>query len=134
MNYIKNIYIFFIYLLIFHSTIEKLIDFNNFTLSVIKTDILASNYSLLLSYLVVILEIITLISIFINEKVFLLFTTLLFLIFSNYIILLRLFDKYSSCGCGGFINTLGFNLHLTLNLTIFIISYFFYHKLSKKQI
>ncbi|WP_353620009.1 MULTISPECIES: MauE/DoxX family redox-associated membrane protein [unclassified Myroides] len=133
MKYIKNFLLLFCIFFLLLSVIEKLINYNSFVLSIENTQIFYNWLILPLSYFVIIMEISTVITLIIKEKIGFLFLSIIFLIFSIYIIILNHFDKYSSCGCGGLLNYLGYTRHLIFNTSICILSFFSYLKLYQNE-
>ncbi|AJH14809.1 hypothetical protein MPR_1629 [Myroides profundi] len=115
------------------SVIEKITNYNSFILSIENTQLFFSWFIIPLSYFVIGIEIITVIALVLKEKIGFLCLFLIFLCFSIYIIILSYFNKYTSCGCGGFLNYLGYTKHLVFNISICILSLLVYLKLSTNE-
>lgn len=114
-------FICFLYVLLFvYAAVSKLIDFNQFKIQLGQSPILTA-YSNWIAWGVPIAELI-IAFLFLCSRSMLLafyFSFSLMTIFTTYIILILNFSDYIPCSCGGILETLSWNSHLTLNF-IFI--------------
>ncbi|PKP13258.1 MAG: hypothetical protein CVU08_06215 [Bacteroidetes bacterium HGW-Bacteroidetes-3] len=111
---------------------NKLLKIESFQMNIAKTGVFSETYIYIVSYITLLIEISSIITLVFFKNKGLIFSFFMFLLFTFYIIYLRLFDKYEVCGCGGILNGLSFGIHLAINIGLIAITYYLIDKKNKK--
>lgn len=122
---IKKISFFFILTLYTYSFCDKVFNFDQFTLNMLTSPIIPTNYIGVLRYLILIIEILGIFLILFFKKsdisyYYVFFVSILFL---SYFVLFKILGGNSKCGCGKLFESMGFLSHLLLvNIPLVIFS------------
>lgn len=120
--YVSEIIYYFLILFLSYVFVNKFLDINAFTSNIAKTGIFPEFINELLSYSVLLIEVIAIIILLFNKKTGLYYCLIMFLLFTFYITILNYTDRYEVCGCGGILNGLSFNIHLLINIILIFIT------------
>ncbi|WP_407648366.1 MauE/DoxX family redox-associated membrane protein [Chryseobacterium formosus] len=112
---------------------NKLLAIKSFQTNIFKTGIFNFQQAVYLSYFVLLLELSIVILLIFKKKTGLLFSFIMMLIFTSYIIFLFANGRYEICGCGGILNGLSFKYHLIINLLITFLSYCSYNNIKTDE-
>ena len=112
-----------LFILIFFSytLVNKATDLPSFKLNIAKTGLFPMQYVDILAYFALGIELICILLLICKEKIGLLFSLIMMLVFTSYILLLYILGRYEECGCGGILNSLPFGFHLSINLLIIVV-------------
>ncbi len=122
---------FFIFFLVYTAG-YKALNVTAFEFNIGRTGIFPAKYLSLVSYAVIMIEILVIISLMIKPQLGLKLYTVLMSLFSVYIIFLYYTGRYEVCGCGGILNGLGFKPHLVINISQVILGTIAVNLNSKK--
>lgn len=117
----KNIISIFLIIFFSYTVSNKILKINEFKLNLVKTDFFPYNFIDFVVYIVIIIESISIILLILKTKSGLLYSLIMMLLFSLYISILFSEGKYEVCGCGGILNGLSYEYHISINLTIIIL-------------
>ena len=104
-----------------YTLIYKVINIAAFALNIAKTGIFPIKLVDLVAYSALLIELLSILMLIFNEKRGIQLSLLMIVLFTLYITILYLNDRYETCGCGGILNGLHFFPHLLINLSIIII-------------
>jgi hypothetical protein len=107
-----------------YSSLQKIIDFENFTSIISKSPLIPTGISKQIGFIVIVIEILIVFLFFIKRfrlAAFLL-SFFLLILFEGYIILMVLYSPYLPCSCGGFIEQLSWTQHIFFNLALMVLS------------
>lgn len=99
---------------------NKLLDITSFKLNLVKTGIFQPEQVRYVVYGALLLELVSITSLVLKEKIGLWISLTMMCVFTTYIILLNYQSRYEICGCGGILNGLSFTKHLMINIGIII--------------
>ncbi|WP_375379306.1 MauE/DoxX family redox-associated membrane protein [Chryseobacterium luquanense] len=126
--------IYYVLIIFFSYTVtNKLLAIKSFQTNIFKTGIFNFQQAVYLSYFVLFLELSMVILLIFKKKTGLLFSFIMMLIFTSYIIFLFTNGRYEICGCGGILNGLSFKYHLIINLLITFLSYCCYNNIKTDE-
>lgn len=127
---------YFFILLFSYAAISKLLDFENFQVQIAQSPLLSA-YAGIISYLVVIIElIIASLLAFSKTKITGLYSSLaLMSAFTMYIYLILEYSEFVPCSCGGILENMGWRSHLFFNTvcTLFLIIAIIFAETNRKQ-
>lgn len=123
---LKPFFIFTISMLLFYTAFEKIANFDDSAYSIAYSGLFPKQWIRFILVLVLGSEIGTACLLLMNPHKGFPLLLGLFFIFTVYLVYLFIQDKYVICGCGGILNTLSFGWHLFLNVTILLLSIYFY--------
>lgn len=115
----EGIYLFIISFFCYTAT-NKLVNIDSFKTNLIKTTIFSKESSEWFSYLVILLEVIIVLTLFFYKRIGLILFLFTMLAFTLYISFLRFKGLYEVCGCGGVLNGLKYQYHLLINIGLII--------------
>lgn len=121
----KNISDFIYYLLILFLTyvfVNKVLDISAFIKNIFKTGLYDSLIAKVLAYFVLIIELINIIILLFSKRKGLSVSLTMLLVFTTYITFLNFTHRYEVCGCGGILNGLSFEKHLSINLGLIVLT------------
>ncbi len=131
-SYFKIFLYYALIVFISYTLMNKLLKIESFQMNIAKTGVFSETYIYIVSYITLLIEISSIITLVFFKNKGLIFSFFMFLLFTFYIIYLRLFDKYEVCGCGGILNGLSFGIHLAINIGLIAITYYLIDKKNKK--
>lgn len=102
--------------LFFYSGIEKMTNALAFSVSLSSGGLFTERSIAYLMYLVPAIEFVAGLLLLFYRRIGLLFSFILFCLFTVYLVLLKFFYEYSSCGCGGLFSKMSFEWHLVVNI------------------
>lgn len=126
MKNFKNFYIkavsYFFMLLFIYAGVSKLLDFENFQIQIAQSPLLSS-YAGIISYVVIIVELIIVLLLAIpkTRKIGLYASIALMVTFTIYIYLILNYSDFVPCSCGGILEKLGWTEHLVFNIICVLI-------------
>ncbi|MFT3920024.1 MauE/DoxX family redox-associated membrane protein [Cloacibacterium sp.] len=129
--------VYFHVLLFTYAAISKLLDFENFQIQLAQSPLLSA-YAGIISYSVILIELILSIMLSIpKSRLIALYGSLYLMIgFSVYIYLILNYSDFIPCSCGGILEKLGWTEHLIFNIScviLLIISIYLFEKNKNKQ-
>ncbi|MDD7530997.1 MAG: hypothetical protein PUK16_08680 [Prevotellaceae bacterium] len=104
-----------------YTMINKATNMTAFVLNIAKTGIFPVDLIDIVAYSALLLELSCIVLLIYNEKRGIQSSLLMMVIFTLYIVVLYLKNRYEVCGCGGILNGLPFLPHLSINLFIIIV-------------
>lgn len=116
-------YIFLIFFMSYTSS-NKLINLDSFETNLIKTTVFNIKFAREFAVIIISLEILIVLYLIYNRRKGLFVFAITIMIFTIYIIILRLMGLYEVCGCGGVLNGLKFQYHLGINIYLIISALF----------
>ena len=126
--------IYYVLIIFFSYTVtNKFLAVKSFQTNIFKTGIFNFQQVVYFSYFVLLLEASLVLLLIFKKKVGLLFSFLMMLIFTSYIIFLYTTGRYEICECGGILNGLSFKYHLIINLLITFLSYCTYNNFKTDE-
>ncbi|REC65406.1 hypothetical protein DRF58_17950 [Epilithonimonas hispanica] len=99
-----------------------MIDIPAFTSNIFKTGLYGSLGAKILTYLVLVIELLNIIILLIFKKKGLFASLIIFMVFTIYITFLNFTNRYEVCGCGGVLNGLSFEKHLFINFSLIFLT------------
>lgn len=102
---------------------NKALDISAFQMNIFKTGIFNEKNSNILAYVVLIVELSSIILLLINKRLGLDFLLILLLAFTLYISILFYLGRYEVCGCGGILNGLSYKVHLLINILLIVLTF-----------
>lgn len=138
-NYLKTFILivsYFFILLFVYASISKILDFENFQVQIAQSPLLSS-YAGIISYLVIIIELIIAgILIFPQTRITGLYASLsMITAFTMYIFLILEYSEFIPCSCGGILENMSWRTHFIFNAicVIALIAVIFLSEQSKEQ-
>lgn len=121
--HLTQILSYFFVLLFCYAAVSKVLDFENFTVQLAQSPLLSA-YAGIISYTVIIVEIVTVIILcFPQTRLWGLYASLgLMAGFTIYIYLILYYSDFVPCSCGGILEKLGWTEHLIFNIGCIIIA------------
>lgn len=104
-----------------YTLINKAADMTAFTLNIAKTGVFPVYLIDIVAYLALFTELSCIILLIFKERRGIQLSLLMMIVFTLYIVVLYLLNRYEVCGCGGILNGLPFFSHLSINLSIIFI-------------
>lgn len=121
---IKNVFyrVLLLAIIVFFSytMINKATNMTAFTLNIAKTGIIPVFLIDFVAYSALLIELSCIVLLIFNEKRGIQLSLLMMVIFTSYIVVLFLNNRYEVCGCGGILNGLPFFPHLLINIFIIL--------------
>lgn len=118
MKFLFNIAYYTLIIFFSYTVSNKIISINSFQENIFKTGIFSKTIVDIISYTVIILEIIMVLLLIMRKKVGLIYSLFMMVIFTVYICYLFYTGRYEVCGCGGILNGLSFKVHFLINILI----------------
>jgi len=101
---------------------NKAVDIESFQMNIFKTGIFSEIVSNSLGYIVLLIEMISIILLLLNKGKGLNFLIIILLSFTLYISILYHLNRYEVCGCGGILNGLSYKTHMLINVILIVVS------------
>lgn len=114
--FLLSIIVFFSY-----TMINKATDMMAFRLNIAKTGVFPVYLIDFVAYSAILMELFCIILLIFKERRGIQSSLLMMIIFTSYIVVLHLKNRYEVCGCGGILNGLPFFSHLLINLFIIVV-------------
>ena len=124
LTYAKTIVYYVIIVFISYTLMNKLLQVESFQLNIAKTGVFSNHIIKPISYFILIIETISIVLLIFFKKQGILYSLIMFITFTLYIIYLYFLKKYEVCGCGGVLNGLSFEKHLLINVSLIFLTIF----------
>ena len=108
-------------------------EFDSFTLNIVKTGLFQGVWVDIVAYYALIAEFVCVFLLLFKTKVGTVMSIFVMLSFTIYIIFLKVLNRYVICGCGGILNGLAFHWHILINFLIILSLIYIYLFERKKQ-
>lgn len=124
MKLLKNILLYLLIAFFSYTAINKLLNMTDFQIHIAKTSVFRGVWVDIVSWFAIAIEITSIILLVFKQKLGLIVSKYMMILFTFYILYLYATNKYEICGCGGILNGLDFNYHLIINIVIIVIILF----------
>ena len=121
----KSILVYIIALFFAYSFSIKILDFNNFEIKLIQSELINNDWTTVIGYSVLLIEFSIVILLFFNikRKETLLGSFLFLILLTAYLLALNEFSLFNGCSCGGVFDKLTYSEHLFVNFLFIAINF-----------
>lgn len=121
MHFTRNLLLTAVICFLAYTFANKVLNLESFKLNIAKTGVFEGFFVDVVAYFALTAELCSIMALIVKERIGLLITFSVLIIFTAYTVMLYLSGRYEVCGCGGILNGLPFFWHLFINIVLILV-------------